>query len=65
MYNWSVGFKPSSNRNALSQRDILMTWLSVRTLDRSVRGITSNRISLNNSLVCPLYIKILHKIFFK
>ncbi|XP_034244390.1 uncharacterized protein LOC117647012 isoform X2 [Thrips palmi] len=51
LYNWSVSFSPSSNINALSQRDILMTWLSVRTLDRSVRGITSNRISLNNSLM--------------
>ncbi|XP_026273044.2 uncharacterized protein LOC113202826 [Frankliniella occidentalis] len=50
LYNWTVSLSPLNNKH-LSQRDILMTWLSVRLLNKSVKQVTSNRVSLNNSLM--------------
>lgn len=42
-----------------------MTWLSVRLLDKSVRSVTSNKVSLNNSLVsCFFLMKHLHLFHF-
>jgi len=54
-YNWTVGLAPADSSKNVSQRDILLRWLSLRSMEkalkRSISNTTGEQVVVNNNLV--------------